>query len=173
MKTNDAGVALIKEFEGLRTTAYKDPVGIWSIGYGHTTAAGPPPVYEGQKITAAEAESILLADLAKFEGYLASMVTAKLNENQHGALVSLIYNIGPENFRTSTLRKKLNAGDYAGAAAEFGRWNKAGGKELAGLTRRREAERELFERDVPVTSTKTGFLIALIAIPARIFRGKK
>lgn len=173
MKTNDAGIALIKEFEGLRTTAYKDPVGIWTIGYGHTTAAGFPPVYAGQKITAAEAESILRADLAKFEGYLASMVTAKLNENQHGALVSLIYNIGPENFRTSTLRKKLNAGDYDGAAAEFGRWNKAGGKVLAGLTRRRAAERELFERDVPVTLTKPGFLNTLIAILARIFGGKK
>ena len=173
MKTNDAGVALIKEFEGLRTTAYKDPVGILTIGYGHTTAAGFPPVYAGQKITAGEAESILRADLTKFEGYIASMVTAKLNENQHAALVSLAYNIGPENFRTSTLRKKLNAGDYAGAADEFGRWNKAGGKVLAGLTRRRSAERELFEHIPPVMSTKPGFLNTLLDLLALIFGGKK
>ena len=144
MKTSDRGVALIKAHEGLRLTAYTDPVGVWTIGYGHTTAAGPPKVERGMKITDAGADAILRQDLAKFEGYVSSAVKVPLNQNEFDALVSFTFNLGPGNLRSSTLLKKLNAGDRAGAADEFLKWTKAGGKTLPGLVKRREAERSLF-----------------------------
>lgn len=144
MKTSDRGVALIKAHEGLRLTAYTDPVGVWTIGYGHTTAAGPPKVERGMKITDAGADAILRQDLAKFEGYVSSAVKVPLNQNEFDALVSFTFNLGPGNLRSSTLLKKLNAGDRAGAADEFLKWTKAGGKTLPGLVKRREAERALF-----------------------------
>ena len=144
MKTSGRGVALIKAHEGLRLTAYPDPVGVWTIGYGHTTAAGPPKVERGMKITDAGADAILRQDLAKFEGYVSSAVKVPLNQNEFDALVSFTFNIGPGNLRSSTLLKKLNAGDRAGAADEFLKWTKAGGKTLPGLVKRREAERALF-----------------------------
>ena len=144
MKTSDRGVALIKAHEGLRLQAYQDPVGVWTIGYGHTTAAGPPKVERGMKITDAGADAILRQDLAKFEGYVSSAVKVPLNQNEFDALVSFTFNLGPGNLRSSTLLKKLNAGDRAGAADEFLKWTKAGGKTLPGLVKRREAERALF-----------------------------
>ena len=144
MKTSDRGVALIKAHEGLRLTAYTDPVGVWTIGYGHTTTAGPPKVERGMKITDAGADAILRQDLAKFEGYVSSAVKVPLNQNEFDALVSFTFNLGPGNLRSSTLLKKLNAGDRAGAADEFLKWTKAGGKTLPGLVKRREAERALF-----------------------------
>lgn len=144
MKTSDQGIALIKHHEGLRLTAYTDPVGVWTIGYGHTTAAGPPKVERGMKITDAGADAILRQDLAKFEGYVSNAVKVPLNQNEFDALVSFTFNLGPGNLRSSTLLKKLNAGDRAGAADEFLKWTKAGGKTLPGLVKRREAERALF-----------------------------
>ena len=102
------------------------------------------------------------------------MVKVPLNENQHGALVSFTYNLGAGNLGSSTLLRKLNAGDYAGAAAEFPRWNKAGGKELAGLTRRRAAEKALFEKPVSVLARPAaagGLLQSFFAFLARIFGG--
>lgn len=144
MKTSDRGVALIKAHEGLRLQAYQDPVGVWTIGVGHTTAAGPPKVERGMKITEAGADAILRQDLAKFEGYVTDAVKVPLNQNEFDALVSWTFNLGPSNLRSSTLLRKLNAGDRAGAADEFLKWDKAGGKKLAGLTKRREAERALF-----------------------------
>ena len=144
MKTSDRGVALIKAHEGLRLTAYTDPVGVWTIGYGHTTAAGPPKVERGMKITDAGADAILRQDLAKFEGYVSSAVKVPLNQNEFDALVSFTFNLGPGNLRSSTLLKKLNAGDRTGAADEFLKWTRAGGKVLPGLVKRREAERALF-----------------------------
>lgn len=148
MKTSDKGVALIKAHEGLRLTAYADPVGVWTIGYGHTTAAGPPKVERGMKITDAGADAILRQDLAKFEGYVSSAVKVPLNQNEFDALVSFTFNLGPGNLRSSTLLKKLNAGDRAGAADEFLKWTKAGGKTLPGLVKRREAERALFRTPI-------------------------
>lgn len=148
MKTSDRGVALIKAHEGLRLTAYTDPVGVWTIGYGHTTAAGPPKVERGMKITDAGADAILRQDLAKFEGYVSSAVKVPLNQNEFDALVSFTFNLGPGNLRSSTLLKKLNAGDRAGAADEFLKWTKAGGKTLPGLVKRREAERALFRTPI-------------------------
>ncbi|MEO1067658.1 MAG: lysozyme [Cyanobacteria bacterium J06638_6] len=141
---NAAGLALIKEFEGLRTTAYRDPVGIWTIGYGHTSMAGPPPVYEGMTITAAEAEAILQQDLDVFEQGVSDALTITTNENQFSAMVSFSFNVGLGAYRNSTLLRKHNAGDFAGAANEFLRWIYADGQILPGLVRRREAERSLY-----------------------------
>jgi GH24 family phage-related lysozyme (muramidase) len=146
-RINGAGLEIIKTFEGLRTAAYPDP-GTggepWTIGYGHTSAAGPPSVYPGLKITVQEAEEILKRDLAVFEQAVASAVKTDLTENQFSALVSFTFNVGAGAFRDSTLLRKLNAGDSAGAANEFLRWVYAGGKVMAGLQRRRKAERALF-----------------------------
>ena len=147
MQTNEAGVALIKRFEGLRLAAYPDPAHGWAvptIGYGHTSAAGAPQVKRGMRITEAEAEAVLRADLGQYERAVTEAVTVSLTGNQFSALASFTFNLGAGNLRSSTLLAKLNRGDHAGAAAEFTRWNRAGGVVLPGLTRRREAERDLF-----------------------------
>ncbi len=135
---------LIKEFEGCELKAYVDAVGVWTIGYGHTAMAGPPEPKKGMVITKQQAEDILKKDLVKYEGYVSWYVKVPLTDNQHGALTSLVYNIGPSNFGKSTLVKKLNRKDYQGAADQFLVWNRGGGRVLAGLTRRRKAERVLF-----------------------------
>lgn len=128
-------VSLIKEFEGLQLKAYKCPAGVWTIGYGHTKTAR-----EGMKITERGAEELLRHDLVWVEEAINKNVRVPLNQNQYDALASWVYNLGGTNLRTSTLLKKLNAKDYYGAGQEMLRWNKAGGKVLKGLTRRREAE---------------------------------
>jgi len=145
MKTSQRGLDLIKQFEGLKLTAYVCPAGVLTIGYG--TTAGVTP---GMTITAERAEQLLRQDIAKFERGVRDSVKVPLTENQFSALVSFAYNVGLGAFRTSTLLRLLNKGEYAQAAEQFGRWNKAGGKVLPGLTRRRAAERKLFE----VTSEK-------------------
>lgn len=138
-----AGLNLIKHFEGLYLKAYKDPVGIWTIGYGHTGLThNDGTVKAGRVITTAEAEDLLRYDLANFEGRVSRLVTVPLSDDEHAALVSFDFNTG--GLADSTLRRLLNAGDYAGAADQFLRWDKAGGKTLAGLTRRRKSERNLF-----------------------------
>ena len=133
-------IKLIKEFEGLSLTAYKDMVGVWTIGYGHTKTA-----VEGMRITAAGAEFLLRADLEWVEGVLNNNVKVPLKQNEYDALASLIYNIGGPAFKRSTLLRLLNNGaDKVDVANEFLRWNKAGGKVVKGLTNRRERERQLF-----------------------------
>lgn len=139
MKTGIKGVNLIKEFEGLRLKAYKCPADIWTIGYGHTAGIGPDNI-----ITEEQAISLLYQDVAESERAVNQYVYVQLTQNQFDALVSFVFNLGVGNFRTSTLLKKLNAGDYDGAAQEFGRWIHASGKVLPGLVRRRQVERTLF-----------------------------
>jgi lysozyme len=139
MKLGDKGTELLKHFEGCELSAYQDSVGVWTIGYGHTKG-----VYDGMTITQGQAEQMLLTELEEYEGYIESMVTVPLTQNQFDALVVWVYNLGPTNFRNSTLLKELNAGNYNAAGQEITRWNKAGGKVLAGLVKRREAEAELF-----------------------------
>lgn len=149
MQTNQAALDLIKQFESWRADAYPDPAVGWNlptIGFGHTTAAGPPTVSRGLSITRADGEMILMRDLVAVEKNVADAVKVPLTANQFGALVSFTFNLGAGNLRKSTLLKKLNAGDYDGAAAEFGKWNKAAGKVMAGLTRRRAAEAALFRK---------------------------
>ena len=133
------GTKLLKFFEGCRLTAYQDSVGVWTIGYGHTKG-----VHAGMSITQEEAEQMLLTELEEYEGYVEKYVTVPLTQNQFDALVVWVYNLGPTNFRKSTLLKELNSGNYTAAGNEITKWNKAGGKVLAGLVKRREAEALLF-----------------------------
>lgn len=137
--TSPIGIRLIQTFEGLRLQAYKDSVGVWTIGYGHTEN-----VHDGMSISKQEATTILMSDLAKFERCVNMAVKVDIDQNEFDALVSFAFNLGCNALLQSTLLRKLNSKDYNGAANEFLRWNKAGGKELKGLTRRREAERALF-----------------------------
>lgn len=154
MTVNRETLELIKSFEGLELIAYYDPVGVLTIGYGHTNMAGPPKIVPGMKITAQEASDILMNDLKKYEAAVSKYVKVPLNQNQYGALTSFTYNLGAGNLSKSTLVKKLNKGDYEGAANEFPKWNKAGGRVLKGLTRRRAAEQALFRK--PVKGSKIG-----------------
>lgn len=140
MRISQRGLDLIKEFEGLRLSAYICPAGVATIGYG--TTAG---VKIGQTITKDRAEELLRADVEAFERHVLRLVKVKLTRGQFDALVAFVYNIGAGAFEKSTMLRQLNAGLYADAAQQFDRWNKAGGKVLAGLTRRRAAERAMFE----------------------------
>lgn len=133
----------VSQYEGLELKAYRCPAGIWTIGYGHTG----PDVHEGMVITKEEALSLLGKDLASHIYQAAGYIAVDVTQNQFIALTSFIYNVGVGAFRDSTLLKLLNRGDIQGAADQFLLWNKAGGKVLAGLTRRREAERALFLKD--------------------------
>ncbi|EMG7910472.1 lysozyme [Enterobacter cloacae] len=144
MQTSEKGVALIKEFEGCKLTAYQDSVGVWTIGYGWTQPVDGKPIRAGMTIKQETAERLLKTGLVSYESDVCRLVKVGLTQGQFDALVSFTYNLGARSLSTSTLLRKLNAGDYAGAADEFLRWNKAGGKVLNGLTRRREAERALF-----------------------------
>jgi lysozyme len=139
MNIGNKGLELIKHFEGCELQAYKCPAGVWTIGYGHIKG-----VSEGMTITQQEAENMLRDEMAEYEGYVNNLVTVELNQNQFDAMVSWVYNLGGGNLGASTLLKVLNAGDFAGVPAQMLRWNKAGGKVLEGLTRRRQAEADLF-----------------------------
>lgn len=139
MKINDKGLQIIKDFEGCKLTSYLCPAGVWTIGYGHTTNVKP-----GMTITSADAERLLRQDLIRFENAVTQLVKVSVTPNQFSALVSFAYNVGVGALKNSTLLRKLNGKNYRGAADEFLRWNKANGKVLPGLTKRRIAERDLF-----------------------------
>ena len=138
-RINEKGLSLIREFEGLKLKSYLCPAGVWTIGVGHTKGVKP-----GMVITEERAKELLREDLAEFEAGITKLVRVPLTSNQFSALVSLAFNVGLANVASSTLLKKLNEGDYQGAADQFPRWDKARGKTLAGLTRRRAAERALW-----------------------------
>lgn len=148
MKTSQAGINLIKSFEGLRLNAYRDIVGVWTIGYGHTSEAGPPKVHDGLKITEHEAEDILRRDLGQYEEAVSNAIKRPMNENQFAACVSLCYNIGPAHFAKSSVVRRFNAGETARAAEAFLMWTKAGGRAVLGLQRRRHEEQKLFLTEV-------------------------
>lgn len=139
MKTSQKGIDLIKKFEGCALRAYKCPAGVYTIGYGHTNNVRPDDV-----ITQKEAEDLLKIDLVRFENAVNAAVRIALTQNRFDALVSFTYNVGINALQTSTLLKKINKGDYTGAAGQFLLWNKAGTKVLEGLVRRRAAEKDLF-----------------------------
>jgi len=143
-RTNAEGIALIKHFEGLSLTMYRDVAGHPTIGYGRMS----PKLLPGTTITQAQADQMLDDDLKSAECVIHSLVKGALNDNQFSALVSFVFNLGAQNFRKSTLLRMLNAGDVGGAAQQFERWNKATvngvSTVVAGLVRRREAERALF-----------------------------
>lgn len=139
METSQNGIDLIKRFEGLQTEAYRCPAGILTIGYGHTHG-----VKMGDKCSPSQAEEWLRQDCLAAEMTIRMHVKKTLNQNQFDALVSFIFNLGAVDFIGSTLLKKLNAGDYAGAASEFGRWVNVCGRKFSGLVKRRAAEKTLF-----------------------------
>lgn len=155
MKIGTNGLNLIKEFEGYRDTAYQDSVGIWTIGYGTTRVDGKS-IQPGMKCTEKQALTWLMDDITDSENIVLQNVTVPLTQNQFDALVSIVYNVGPgvknkkdgiirlKDGRPSTLLRKLNMSDYVGAAMEFPKWCRAGGKILLGLERRRLAEKNLF-----------------------------
>ncbi|WP_347709332.1 lysozyme [Acinetobacter sp. NIPH1876] len=142
--TSNVGLDLIASFEGTKLKAYDDGVGVWTIGIGTTVYPNGVKVKKGDSCTLDQAKTYFAHDLKRFEASVNNLVKVPLSQNQFDALVSLVYNIGSGNFASSTLLKKLNAKDYAGAADQFPRWNKGGGKVMKGLVRRRAAERVLF-----------------------------
>lgn len=139
MKTSPKGIALIKEFEGLRLKAYKCPGGVWTIGYGHTAG-----VKHGMVISERQAEEYLMADLIAFEKYLNGLGLA-INQNQFDALISFIYNVGTGNFSSSTLLRKVKANPLDNSIMdEFLKWVYSKGRVLPDLQRRRLAEMKLY-----------------------------
>lgn len=143
-QTCDEGVDLIKKWEGLRLKPYKDAVGLWTVGYGHLIL----PQERYGTLTEEEAEALLRKDLIKAERAVMALVSVDLSDGEFGALVSFVFNLGAGALKSSRLRRVLNEGEYEEAADQFLRWNKAGGRVLKGLTRRRSDERDLFLSDV-------------------------
>jgi len=140
MNISQEGISLIKKFEGCELEAYQCAAGVWTIGYGSTK-----DVKEGDTLTQKEADNLLLHEMQEYEGYIKELVKIPLKQNQFDALVSWVFNLGPANLKASTMLKFLNAGDYHLIPSQIKRWNKANGKVLEGLIRRREAEALMFE----------------------------
>ncbi|MBW8465149.1 lysozyme, partial [Acidovorax sp.] len=135
MKTSPQGIALIREFEGFRAEAYRDPVGIWTIGYGFTKG-----VRQGDTMTREQADQRLRVELADYEAGVLRVTGGNLTQAQFDALVSFAWNVGVKGMAGSSVIKAHVRGDYQAAARAFALWNKAGGKVWPGLTRRRAAE---------------------------------
>ena len=139
MKLSDKGVKFIQDFEGIKLNAYRDLVGVLTVGFGHTGT----DVKEGMTITKERANELFMQDIGNFVNGVNSLVKA-CTQGEFNALVSFAYNLGLRSLSSSTLLRKLNDGDVHGAAEEFVKWNMAGGHIVGGLTRRRLAERDLF-----------------------------
>lgn len=139
MKTSRKGIDIIKKWEGFMPAAYLCPANVWTIGYGHTGGVNP-----GDTISRVDAEYLLQTDLLKFEKQVLSLIIVPLRQEQFDALVSFTFNLGAGALQRSTLRMKLNRGDYNDAADEFLKWVWAGGRKLPGLLSRRIEERALF-----------------------------
>jgi lysozyme len=144
MKMTDDGLALIKRWEGFRADAYRDAVGIWTIGYGHTSMAGEPQVNAGLHITPEEGEAILRRDVEQFARGVRDAVTVEISDTQFSALVSFAYNVGLGNFRGSSVLAAVNRKDFAAVPRRLQLWSKAGGRVLPGLVKRRADEAALF-----------------------------
>ena len=139
MVISTPGIELLTHFEGLKLEAYQDSVGVWTIGYGHTKG-----VISGMKITESQAGNLLKTELIEYQNYINSMVKVGLSQCEYDALVCWVYNLGPTNLSNSTLLTLLNQGVKLQIPKQIRRWNKAGGKVLKGLVRRREAEALMF-----------------------------
>lgn len=145
MQTSANGLAFIRDHEGCELHAYPDPGSggePWTIGVGHTGGVKP-----GDTCTMEQAMQWLKEDVQEAEGHVNRLVKVELSQDQFDALVSLVFNIGGGNFAKSTLLKKINARNFEGAADEFPRWNRAAGRVMAGLTKRRHAEQSLFQSE--------------------------
>lgn len=138
-----AGIALIKEFEGLRLQAYSCAAGVCTIGWGHTLTAKP-----GQRITIEMAERLLADDVKQAAAAVEKHARVPLNDNQFAALASFVFNVGPTNFYNSTLLRLLNRGWYEQVPVQLMRWTRANGEMQGGLTRRRKAEAALWNTSV-------------------------
>lgn len=158
-------VDLVTHYEGFRERAYRDVVSVWTVGYG-TTILNGRHVREGDRLTEPQARQLLLDNLDAYGVRVRRLLTVPVTKGMAGALTSFAYNVGVGAFEGSTLRRYLNEGNYVAAAQEFGRWNKGGGLTLDGLTRRREAERQLFLADgVPGSAGNTQTARDLFATP--------
>jgi lysozyme len=145
MKLNNLGIDLMHFFEGCKLEAYQCSAKVWTIGWGNTFYENGTPVRQGDKITQDRANSLFVFVANKFADEIKKLIKTNLSENQFSALVCFAYNVGTGNLAKSTLLKKVNANpNDPSIANEFLRWNKAGGKELLGLTRRRTAESKLY-----------------------------
>lgn len=140
MRASNECVELIKHFEGCRLEAYLCPASVWTIGYGHTDG-----VREGDVIDQEAAEALLIEDLEEYEGYVNKMVEIALKQNEFDAIVSWTFNLGPVNLKESTLLNRINYGPLSDVPFQLQRWNKAGGKILEGLVKRRAAEAALWK----------------------------
>lgn len=139
------GINLIKGFEGYSANPYQDVAGIWTWGYGHARKHGEELP---DAITREEAEALLLADIAPAEKCVNTCVSVPINQNQFDAMVSFVYNLGCSGFSASTLLKYVNSCMMDEAENEFARWNRAAGKVIEGLTRRRQTEAKLFSAPI-------------------------
>lgn len=147
MKASDNCLSIIREYEGFRAAPYLCPAGVWTIGYGSTRYADGRAVQRADPpITQSQADAIMCATLVQYEDAVNRYVRVAITQNAYDALVDFAYNAGAKNLLTSTLLRKLNLQDYAGAATEFGKWVFGNGFVLPGLVKRRAAEKELFER---------------------------
>ena len=145
MNINELGIEIIKGFEGFSSEPYLCPAKVWTVGYGATrSSTGGPVGPDMEPISEAEAEDLPIRDLESSEGWVHRLVKKALTENQFSALTSFTFNVGCGALQRSTLRMKLNRGEYQGAADEFPKWRRAGGRILAGLVGRRAAVRALF-----------------------------
>lgn len=135
-------MALVRKWEGCRLEAYLCPAKVWTIGYGATGAG----IREGARWTQAQADDRLARDVENFQRGVRALLKREASDNELGAMTSLAYNVGLTAFRASTLLRLFNAGDKAGAAKEFPKWNRARGRVLSGLVNRRAHEREVFEQ---------------------------
>lgn len=169
MKLSTEGLDLIKEFEGYldkqpdgSCKAYRCPANVWTCGWGCTEGVGPNTHW-----TADEATERLAAEMSKHEAAVEKMVKVSITQHQFDALVSFSYNVGAAALGRSTLLKKLNRGDFAGAQAEFIKWNKAAGRQLRGLSRRRAMEEALFAKSDVSTTPMAQSVDAPVAKPGR------
>lgn len=144
MKTSDKGKDFLAEVEGEVLTAYKDTGGVWTIGVGHTSDEHLK-VTPGLKITKAKSRELLDIDILEAEEAVNRLVQVPLSQGQFDALVSFVFNLGEGQFADSTLLRKLNAGDYTGAAKQFERWVYDNGRKLPGLVKRRHGEAMMFD----------------------------
>ena len=147
---SDEGIALIKRYEGYKTTPYRCPAGLYTVGYGHVIGNGLQlPDEWNRTFSLGEIDELLRTDLARFERGVLRYCTVYITQSQFDSLVSFSFNLGLGVLQRSTLRQKLNRGDYDGASKEFLKYTRAGGKVLKGLVRRRQAEYNLFNRHSP------------------------
>lgn len=173
-RINAAGLSLVKQWEGLQTKAYQDVADVWTIGYGHTSAAGAPVVKPGMVITEAKAEELLCADLSVSEERVERLVKVPLNDNQYAVLVSFGFNTG--KLHSSTLLKKLYAGNNHAVPAELMKWVHAGGERVKGLVYRRSADAALWASGNP-RQARSAFHLRLLgrgrSLPACIHQGRQ